>query len=202
MQRKYTRIEEHTMKDEIEQIKNMNEIWTFISRQRRRIGITNKISLQEWRKYFVKLIQGERQNIQKERNVGVLTLILAWEWAGRKDHNEERTGSKEDPNKKVRKGKTTGEDLSIKIMTRITNLMNRVWMFEGLPERWKEVVVEKKLNAELERKRIIAKTQASFSSGRSTIDNAFILNYEINIEIKEKGESCFCVYRRPRNCCR
>ena len=77
MQRKYTRIEEHTMKDEIEQIKNMNEIWTFISRQRRRIGITNKISLQEWRKYFVKLIQGERQNIQKERNVGVLTLILA-----------------------------------------------------------------------------------------------------------------------------
>lgn len=77
MQRKYTRIEEHAMKDEIEQIKNMNEIWTFISRQRRRIGITNRISLQEWRKYFVKLIQGERQNIQKERNVGVLTLILA-----------------------------------------------------------------------------------------------------------------------------
>lgn len=65
------------MEDEIEQIKNMNEIWTFISRQRRRIGITNRISLQEWRKYFMKPIQGERQNIQKERSVRVLTLILA-----------------------------------------------------------------------------------------------------------------------------
>lgn len=56
-----------------------------------------------------------------------------------------RTGSKEDPNKKVRKGKTTGEDLNIQIMARITNLTNRVWMFEGLPERWKEVVLEKKI---------------------------------------------------------
>lgn len=65
------------MEDEIEQIKNMNEIWTFINRRERRIRITNRISLREWRKYFMKPIQGERQNIQKERSVGVLTLILA-----------------------------------------------------------------------------------------------------------------------------
>lgn len=52
------------MEDEIVQIKNMNEIWTFISRQRiRRIGIKNRTSLQEWRKYFMKAIQGEGQNI-------------------------------------------------------------------------------------------------------------------------------------------
>lgn len=74
--REYKR-QRQKMEDEIEQIKNMNEIWTFISRQRRRIGITNRISLQEWRKYFMKPIQGERQNIQKERSVRVLTLILA-----------------------------------------------------------------------------------------------------------------------------
>lgn len=74
--REYKR-QQQKMEDEIEQIKNMNEIWTFISRQRRRIGITNRISLQEWRKYFMKPIQGERQNIQKERSVRVLTLILA-----------------------------------------------------------------------------------------------------------------------------
>lgn len=57
--------------------------------------------------------------------------------AGRRDHNEERTGSKEDPNKKVRKGKTAGEDLSMKRIARITNLMNRVWMFEGSSKKIK-----------------------------------------------------------------
>lgn len=49
------------------------------------------------------------------------------------------------------------------------------------------MLLNDKLNEELERRKIVPETQPGFRSGRSTIDNIKILNYIVNREINHKG---------------
>lgn len=187
---------------EIEQLKNANDIWKYINRERKkRTEITKNISIKEWRKYFVELLEGEecKQQInntsKRERSVEERETITVQEV-----HRQI---------KKLKKGKAAGEDEleneawiygEGKVLTGITKLINKVWRGEGLPERWKEgiispifkkgdrdnvknyrgitllntaykiyaMVLENRLNKELETKNIIPETQAGFRRGRST----------------------------------
>lgn len=54
--------------------------------------------------------------------------------------------------------------------------------------------LEERLKAELEEKGIIPETQAGFRSGRSTIDNIFILNYIANTELVNKGGKVYAFF--------
>lgn len=50
------------IEEEIEQIKNPNELWMYINRERKRkIKITNKIQMHvcEWRDYFRGILEGK-----------------------------------------------------------------------------------------------------------------------------------------------
>lgn len=49
------------------------------------------------------------------------------------------------------------------------------------------MVIGKRLKKEIEDKELTPETQAGFRSGRSTIDNIFILNYVVNKELQVKG---------------
>lgn len=52
--------QQEKIEEEIEQLKNKNDIWKYINRERkRRVAISNKISIEEWRKYFMELLEGQ-----------------------------------------------------------------------------------------------------------------------------------------------
>lgn len=60
--------QQEKIEEEIEQLRNKNDIWKYISKERKRIGITKKISVQEWRKYFMGLLEGqEHRDNEDER---------------------------------------------------------------------------------------------------------------------------------------
>lgn len=54
--------------------------------------------------------------------------------------------------------------------------------------------LEERLKAKLEEKGIIPETQAGFRSGRSTIDNIFILNYIANTKLVNKGGKVYAFF--------
>ncbi|XP_046141097.1 uncharacterized protein LOC123987674 [Osmia bicornis bicornis] len=56
------------------------------------------------------------------------------------------------------------------------------------------MILENRLSAELEEKKIIPETQAGFRKERSTTDNIFILNYVVNREIKEKRGKLYAFF--------
>lgn len=53
------REQQQKMEEEIEQLKNKNDIWQYINRERKRkVEITNKISVDEWRNFFMEQLEG------------------------------------------------------------------------------------------------------------------------------------------------
>lgn len=54
--------------------------------------------------------------------------------------------------------------------------------------------LEERLKTELKEKKIIPETQAGFRSGRSIIDNIFILNYVVNTELINKGRKVYTFF--------
>ena len=221
-------LQENT-ENEIMQLKGENQIWEYINKQRKkRIGISNKIDLKEWKDHFKTLLEGD--DCKKE--VGELEEIDNTEG----EEEEEITEAEvKEQIRKLKKKKAAGEDKieneawiygNMKIVKRITEIFNKVWKGEGFPERWKEgvispifkkgdrekvsnyrgitilntaykiyaMVLEKRLKEELEKNHIIPETQAGFRSGRSTIDNIFILNYVANREIQKKGGKLYTFF--------
>lgn len=56
------------------------------------------------------------------------------------------------------------------------------------------MILEEKLKAELEQKKVLEETQAGFRSGRSTTDNILNLNYIVNRELQTKGGKLFAFF--------
>lgn len=111
-------------------------------------------------------------------------------------------------------------------LTRLVEIINRVWRGEGFPNSWREgiitpifkkgdrdklenykgitllntaykiyaMVLQNRLEKEIEEKKMLPKTQAGFRRGRSTIDNIFILNYIANREIKRAGDKLYTFF--------
>lgn len=110
------REQQQKMEEEIEQLKNKNDIWKYINRERKRkVGITNKISVDEWRNFFMEQLEG-----QKHKVVERWMKQEGEEW----QEGEEETITEQEVNKQIKKLKTrkaAGDD----------GLENEVWMYGG-----------------------------------------------------------------------
>lgn len=58
------------------------------------------------------------------------------------------------------------------------------------------MILEEKLKAEIEQKKVLEETQGGFRSGRSTIDNILILNYIVK-RVTDKRREAICLFCEP-----
>ena len=135
---------QESIENEIMQLKGENQIWEYINKQRKkRIGISNKIDLKEWKDHFKALLEG----VDGKKEVEEFEEMDNTEG----EEEEEITEAEvKEQIRKLKKKKAAGEDKieneawiysNVKIVKRITEIFNKVWKGEGFPERWKEGVI-------------------------------------------------------------
>lgn len=133
------------IEEEIKQIRNKNDIWKFINRERkRRIGTTKKVKIQEWTRYFMELLEGQERKSGEDGK--------AKEKGNQQEEGDESIteGEVNIQIKKLKKGKAAGGDElgnevwaygGRKVLSGLTKLINKVWKGEGLPENWREGII-------------------------------------------------------------
>ena len=131
------------------EVKRETEVWEIVNGERKgRKGINEEIELEEWRRYFIKLLGGVEDRVVREE-----------EWKeGREEGGEEEEEREEEINrgeireaiKKLKEGKASGIDEipneiwkygGEEIEEWTWNFCNRIWKGEGWPEKWKEGIV-------------------------------------------------------------
>jgi hypothetical protein len=200
-------------------IKTEEEVWRYINRERKKKGeiVSDRITMEEWRKYFSELLGGEENRQEKEKRqhrVGEIEEITREEL--------------EQQLRKLKRKKAPGRDGiqneswiygTEREVDRLLEIMNGVWKGEGFPQEWKEgiicpiykkgekdaasnyrgitllntaykvyaMIVEERLMKEMNERGALPDGQAGFRKGRGTMDNVYILNHIIGNEIKKEG---------------
>ena len=90
------------------QLMRENQIWEYINKQRKkRIGISNKIDLKEWKDHFKTLLEG----VDCKKEVGELEEIDNTEGEKKQEEEDEITGAEvKEQIRKFKKKKAAGED--------------------------------------------------------------------------------------------
>lgn len=202
--------------EEANRAKSETEVWRIINRERgRRKEICQKISMEEWRKHFNKLLEGVEE-WKKERR----------EDEGEEEIREERLSREEV--RELKSGKAAGSDGLVNEMWKYGGaeleaatwkLCDRVWEGERIPEEWKEgiivpiakkeggqsvkdyrgvtlmtatykiylIILAKKLRGEMEERGMVPDNQAGFRKTMGTVDNIYTLNWVVGREVRKKG---------------
>jgi hypothetical protein len=196
------------------------EVWRYINRERKKKGeiMSDRITMEEWRKYFSELLGGEENRQEKEKRqhrVGEIEEIIREEL--------------EQQLRKLKRKKAPGRDGiqneswiygSEREVDRLLEIMNGVWKGEGFPYEWKEGIIcpiykkgekdtvsnyrgitllntaykvyamigEERLMKEMNERGVLPDRQAGFRKGRGTMDNVYILNHIMGNEIKRVNE--------------
>ncbi|KAH0818454.1 hypothetical protein GEV33_004337 [Tenebrio molitor] len=122
-------------------IKTEEEVWRYINRERKRKGeiVSDRITMEEWRKYFSELLGGEENRQEKEKRqhrVGEIEEITREEL--------------EQQLRKLKRKKAPGRDGiqneswiygTEREVDRLLEIMNGVWKGEGFPQEWKEGII-------------------------------------------------------------
>jgi hypothetical protein len=207
-------------------IKTEEEVWRYINRERKKKGeiVSDRITMEEWRKYFSELLGGEENRQEKEKRqhrVGEIEEITREEL--------------EQQLRKLKRKKAPGRDGiqneswiygTEREVDRLLEIMNGVWKGEGFPQEWKEgiicpiykkgekdtasnywgitllntaykvyaMIVEERLMKEMNERGALPDGQAGFRKGRGTMDNVYILNHIIGNEIKKKGSKIYAFF--------
>ncbi|KAH0816026.1 hypothetical protein GEV33_006765 [Tenebrio molitor] len=125
--------EEMKMKEE--------EVWRYINRERKKKGeiVSDRITMEEWRKYFSELLGGEENRQEKEKRqhrVGEIEEITREEL--------------EQQLRKLKRKKAPGRDGiqneswiygTEREVDRLLEIMNGMWKGEGFPQEWKEGII-------------------------------------------------------------
>jgi hypothetical protein len=207
-------------------IKTEEEVWRYINRERKKKGeiVSDRITMEEWRKYFSELLGGEENRQEKEKRqhrVGEIEEITREEL--------------EQQLRKLKRKKAPGMDGiqneswiygTEREVDRLLEIMNGVWKGEGFPQEWKEgiicpiykkgekdtasnyrgitllntaykvyaMIVEERLMKEMNERGVLPDGQAGFRKGRGTMDNVYILNHIIGNEIKKRGSKIYAFF--------
>jgi hypothetical protein len=207
--------EEMKMKEE--------EVWRYINRERKKKGeiVSDRITMEEWRKYFSELLGGEENRQEKEKRqhrVGEIEEITREEL--------------EQQLRKLKRKKAPGRDGiqneswiygTEREVDRLLEIMNGMWKGEGFPQEWKEgiicpiykkgekdtasnyrgitllntaykvyaMIVEERLMKEMNERGVLQDGQAGFRKGRGTMDNVYRV-------IHERGTSEFLFCRNQQ----
>jgi hypothetical protein len=207
-------------------IKTEEEVWRYINRERKKKGeiVSDRITMEEWRKYFSELLGGEENRQEKEKRqhrVGEIEEITREEL--------------EQQLRKLKRKKAPGRDGiqneswiygTEREVDRLLEIMNGVWKGEGFPQEWKEgiicpiykkgekdtasnyrgitllntaykvyaMIVEERLMKEMNERGALPDGQAGFRKGRGTMDNVYILNHIIGNEIKKRGSKIYAFF--------
>jgi hypothetical protein len=190
-------------------IKTEEEVWRYINRERKKKGeiVSDRITMEEWRKYFSELLGGEENRQEKEKRQHRVGEI------------EEAPGRDGIQNESWIYGTEREVD-------RLLEIMNGVWKGEGFPQEWKEgiicpiykkgekdtasnyrgitllntaykvyaMIVEERLMKEMNERGALPDGQAGFRKGRGTMDNVYILNHIIGNEIKKRGSKIYAIF--------
>ncbi|KAH0820296.1 hypothetical protein GEV33_002495 [Tenebrio molitor] len=122
-------------------IKTEEEVWRYINRERKKKGeiVSDRITMEEWRKYFSELLGGEENRQEKEKRqyrVGEIEEITREEL--------------EQQLRKLKRKKAPGRDGiqneswiygTEREVDRLLEIMNGVWKGEGFPQEWKEGII-------------------------------------------------------------
>jgi hypothetical protein len=207
-------------------IKTEEEVWRYINRERKKKGeiVSDRITMEEWRKYFSELLGGEENRQEKEKRqhrVGEIEEITREEL--------------EQQLRKLKRKKAPGRDGiqneswiygTEREVDRLLEIMNGVWKGEGFPQEWKEgiicpiykkgekntasnyrgitllntahkvyaMIVKERLMKEMNERGALPDEQAGFRKGRGTMDNVYILNHIIGNEIKKRGSKIYAFF--------
>jgi hypothetical protein len=207
-------------------IKAEEEVWRYINRERKKKGeiVSDRITMEEWRKYFSELLGGEENRQEKKKRqhrVGEIEEITREEL--------------EQQLRKLKRKKAPGRDGiqneswiygTEREVDRLLEIMNGVWKGEGFPQEWKEgiicpiykkgekdtasnyrgitllntaykvyaMIVEERLMKEMNERGALPDGQAGFRKGRGTMDNVYILNHIIGNEIKKRGSKIYAFF--------
>jgi hypothetical protein len=207
-------------------IKTEEEVWRYINRERKKKAeiVSDRITMEEWRKYFSELLGGEENRQEKEKRqhrVGEIEEITREEL--------------EQQLRKLKRKKAPGRDGiqneswiygTEREVDRLLEIMNGVWKGEGFPQEWKEgiicpiykkgekdtasnyrgitllntaykvyaMIVEERLMKEINERGALPDGQAGFRKGRGTMDNVYILNHVIGNEIKKWGSKIYAFF--------
>jgi hypothetical protein len=113
-------------------IKTEEEVWRYINRERKKKGeiVSDRITMEEWRKYFSELLGGEENRQEKEKRQHRVQL--------------------EQQLRKLKRKKAPGRDGiqneswiygTEREVDRLLEIMNGVWKGEGFPQEWKEGII-------------------------------------------------------------
>lgn len=117
------------------------QAWAYINRERKKRTVcTTDIKIEEWRKYFKDLLEGEDKytRVREEKD----------EMEPEENQISEMEVKKQI--KRLKKNKAAGEDNieneawmygNPKIVRRLTEIINKVWRGDSFPERWKEGMI-------------------------------------------------------------
>jgi hypothetical protein len=188
------------------------------------VPVSDRITMEEWRKYFSELLGGEENRQEKEKRqhrVGEIEEITREEL--------------EQQLRKLKRKKAPGRDGiqneswmygTEREVDRLLEIMNGVWKGEGFPQEWKEgiicpiykkgekdtasnyrgitllntaykvyaMIVEERLMKEMNERGALPDGQAGFRKGRGTMDNVYILNHIIGNEIKKRGSKIYAFF--------
>jgi hypothetical protein len=207
-------------------IKTEEEVWRYVNREKKKKGeiVSDRITMEEWRKYFSELLGGEENRQEKEKRqhrVGEIEEITREEL--------------EQQLRKLKRKKAPGRDGiqneswiygTEREVDRLLEIMNGVWKGEGFPQEWKEgiicpiykkgekdtasnyrgitllntaykvyaMIVEERLMKEMNERGALPDGQAGFRKGRGTMDNVYILNHIIGNEIKKRGSKIYAFF--------
>jgi hypothetical protein len=177
---------------EIKEIRTEREVWKYINRERKKKeSVSEEITIQEWEEYFMKLLEGRKEEGEAGTNEGEADL---------------------------KKRKAPGRDGvqneawmygTERMVERMVELMNGVCRGEGFPVDWREGVIcpifkkgeknraenyrgitllntgyklyasvlSERMKREIEEKGVLPDSQAGFRKGRGTMDNVYILGH-------------------------
>ncbi|KAH0814865.1 hypothetical protein GEV33_007925 [Tenebrio molitor] len=122
-------------------IKTGEEVWRYINRERKKKEeiVSDRITMEEWRKYFSELLGGEENRQEKEKRqhrVGEIEEITREEL--------------EQQLRKLKRKKAPGRDGiqneswiygTEREVDKLLEIMNGVWKGEGFPQEWKEGII-------------------------------------------------------------
>ena len=128
--------------EEIKNIRNENEAWKFINRERKRkTSICEEIKMEEWKSYFCEILNGTVEKvaeITESDNVGINSAA---------EFTEEEIL---DCFKQLKKNKAAGQD-GIKneawiyggrlLREKVRLVLNKVWKGQEFPEEWKTGII-------------------------------------------------------------
>ncbi|XP_043280376.1 uncharacterized protein [Venturia canescens] len=202
---------------EIAEARTEEKVWEIVNRGRKiRKKIDERISLEEWKRYFMELLGGREQ--REERRIY------------RERQGQEEEISREEIKKAIKKikaGKSVGGDGipneawkygGKRTEERAWEICRRVWRGEGWPKEWEEgiivpivkkgegkrveeyrgvtvmlslykiyaTVLARRLEREIEEKGIVPPNQTGFRRGTGTIDSIYVMNYLVGRRCVEK----------------